>query len=366
MADPASKRAEDAIQRYQKAVDICRDVHSRLLAENGFLSPTVPPSQIHRLQNILRTSANFAHLISDGPSLEGMYDYFCAVELALHAPAAGQVEDERVTFRDLVLAVSVAGLLVSSHDTPLPAQISEALEPKGADSRTARILRLGDRGFDILRAVHASGELLANAVYHEGFGVIPTLMLHPDEALRLPLLIFPGYMGTLPAIYEGAQADSRSNTTRDHTNNMTAMILVSLAKRFQDGVSGVDIPVRGTPLRVSPSLVLLLYYLALALSPSPSLYNNVGVVLSGLSSLTYHDVTGTRQIYHAQDLASAYYEMGLQMDPTHPHLLTNYGSLLKDKGRTDEAIQSVYHDTQSYSHANPDAQYLHSGYSLSA
>lgn len=272
-----------------------------------------------------------------------MHDYFCAVELALHAPASNQVEDERVTFRDLVLAACVAGFLVSSHDTPLPAQISEALEPKDAESSTVRISRLGDRGFDILQAVHASGELLANAVYHEGLGVIPTLMLHPDEALRLPLLIFPGYMGTLPAIYEGVQGKSGSNTTRDQTNHMTAMILVSLAKRFQDGVSGVDIPVRGTPLRVSSSLVLLLYYLALALSPSPSLYNNVGVVLSGLSSQSYRNVTGSRQIYNAQDLASAYYEMGLQMDPSHPHLLTNYGSLLKDKGRTDEAIQSAYH-----------------------
>jgi len=31
--------------------------------------------------------------------------------------------------------------------------------------------------------------------------------------------------------------------------------------------------------------------------------------------------------------------MGLHLDPAHPHLLTNYGTLLKDQGLLTEAIQ---------------------------
>jgi len=77
----------------------------------------------------------------------------------------------------------------------------------------------------------------------------------------------------------------------------------------------------------------------LALSPSPSLYNNIGVALSGLSAVPMDDVHGNHQALTGQALAKTYYEMGLHLDPAHPHLLTNYGTLLKDQGLLTEAIQ---------------------------
>lgn len=329
--------AENTIQCYKKALEICRHIQSRLLTPDGCLSPIVLSSQFHRFQNLFCTSANLACLLNGGPSRDALDDYFCAAELAIRYPFS-QLEAERYTFRDLIFAACVTGFSASSYDSPPPVQILRAL----AGSGSGDIPHFSDPGFDILRAVRNSGNRLADALFYEGFGVLPTLMLRPDEALRLPSLLFPESSGILPVIYDRdkGQSAAPSDNIRQLTHHMTSTILLSLAKRFQDGVFGVDIPVRvGKPLRVSPSLVLLLYYLALALSPSPSLYNNVGVVLSGFSSALRRNVHGNHQALSGQDLAKAYYEMGLHLNPTHPHLLTNYGSLLKDQGRVSEAIQ---------------------------
>lgn len=39
-----------------------------------------------------------------------------------------------------------------------------------------------------------------------------------------------------------------------------------------------------------------------------------------------------------QQLALQYYEAGLKLDPKHPHLYTNLGSLLKDMGQLPQAV----------------------------
>ena len=98
------------------------------------------------------------------------------------------------------------------------------------------------------------------------------------------------------------------------------------------------IPGPGATLPVSTSVVILLYYLALAWTPSPSTYNNLGIVLSGISE-TRRGPDGEQ--LDGTALARLFYTAGLQLDPKHPHLLTNLGSLLKDQGRIDQAIKSV-------------------------
>ncbi|KAJ2974055.1 hypothetical protein NUW54_g11954 [Trametes sanguinea] len=128
-----------------------------------------------------------------------------------------------------------------------------------------------------------------------------------------------------------------AETVRQQTNGMTSTILLTLAKRFQDNVlGGMALPGSGGTLRVSTSVIILLYYLALAWSPAPSTFNNLGIVLSGITD----GRTGADgELLDGMGLARTYYTAGLQLDPKHPHLLTNLGSLLKDQGQTEQAIK---------------------------
>jgi hypothetical protein len=337
--NPARSR-EDTLPFYTKALEICRYIQSRLVDADGRLSSMVSLSHFHRFQNIFCTSANLMHLINGGSPQDVLNDYFGAIELAIRTPSP-YVESERYSIRDVVLAACIAGYSISSFDGSIPDLIHEAL----VNAAGSGVLRgIADPGFSILRAAHSSGDRLAEALFSEGSGVLPTLLLQPDEALRLPMLLFPESLGILPVASSRAASDIHprlpNEDIRRQIHLMTATILLSVAKRIQDGVAGVDIPIRlGGTLRASPSLILMLYYLALALSPSPSLYNNVGVILSGLSAVSMRHVHGRPQALSGPELAKTYYEMGLQLDPAHPHLLTNYGSLLKDRGHVTEAIQ---------------------------
>lgn len=331
---------DDAIPFYTKALEICRYIQSQLMDSDGRLSSVVSLSSFYRFQNIFHTSSNLVQLIGRGSPQDAMNDYFTAIELAIRSPPPC-VDSERYSIRDLVFAACIVGYSVTSVDGSTPAPIFEALVDagwSGIPEGTA------ESGISILQAAHASEDRLAEALFREGWGVLPTLLLRPDEALRLPTLIFPKSSGVLPVVYSPAASDNRAVLTneeiRQQTHHMTSTILQSMAKRMQDGVSGIDISIRaGGSLRVSPSLILLLYYLALALSPSPSLYNNVGVILSGIFAVSTRNVDGNHQVSSGQELAKVYYETGLRLDPAHPHLLTNYGSLLKDQGRIAEAIQ---------------------------
>ena len=122
---------------------------------------------------------------------------------------------------------------------------------------------------------------------------------------------------------------------------MTGTILLALAKRYQDLSSNeVSVPGFSGTLNVNHSLSIMFYYLALSLSPSPSTYNNMGIVLSTVSSgVPRVDAQGETSVLTGTNLARIYYSTGLQMDPNHPHLLTNLGSLFKDQGNLEEAIQ---------------------------
>ncbi|KAH0247989.1 UDP-N-ACETYLGLUCOSAMINE--peptide N-ACETYLGLUCOSAMINYLtransferase, partial [Aureobasidium melanogenum] len=96
--------------------------------------------------------------------------------------------------------------------------------------------------------------------------------------------------------------------------------------------------------------ILALYYLSLSLQPSPSTANNVGILLAGVQqsvqpATTFHsshafkqDIPGV-QPGSGIALALAYYNHGLMLDAGHAHLYTNLGSLLKDIGQLDAAVE---------------------------
>ncbi len=90
----------------------------------------------------------------------------------------------------------------------------------------------------------------------------------------------------------------------------------------------------------STSLLLPLYYLSISLHPSASTCNNLGILLSALPVVTtVINAAGQPQQLNGQALAMQYYTQGLQLDPKHPHIYTNLGSLLKDLGHLNEAIK---------------------------
>ncbi|KAI8884412.1 glycosyltransferase family 41 protein [Backusella circina FSU 941] len=170
---------------------------------------------------------------------------------------------------------------------------------------------------------------------------IPLVLLQPDQAVRIFQIVFSSSAGILPGIVSLAQSPEHASAIQQ-ANQTTSTLLLTLAKLFQDIMNPTSpalVAVAQTGHTPTLSTLLPLYYLSLALHPSPSTANNLGIILSNISGavaasavrMTDNALTGTM-------LAMQYYMYGLQLDPRHPHLFTNLGSLLKDMGHLNEAI----------------------------
>lgn len=170
------------------------------------------------------------------------------------------------------------------------------------------------------------------------------LLLPPDRARQTAQLVFSGG-GELPGLMFVAHGSAKRAATTTTSNS-----LLSLAKIFQDGMST---GVLGTGFLGHPTGVgdiLALYYLSLSLQESPSTANNVGILLAGIQQAAAsrgpnsNGANGSSTLPGVLPgsglaLALAYYQYGLRLDPRHVHLHTNLGSLLKDIGQLDLAIQ---------------------------
>lgn len=170
-------------------------------------------------------------------------------------------------------------------------------------------------------------------------------MLPPEMARRTAQLVFAAD-GDLPGLLL-----VRNGIAKKQAIQTTSNSLLSLAKILQDAVSngnahpGVS---RGSTSSVGD--ILALYYLSLSLQESPSTANNVGILLAGIQQTSSsppqtisRDLSSSslHSVYPGSGmaLAMAYYNYGLRLDPNHVHLHTNLGSLLKDMGQLDRAIQ---------------------------
>ncbi|KAI1497150.1 glycosyl transferase family 41-domain-containing protein [Biscogniauxia marginata] len=170
------------------------------------------------------------------------------------------------------------------------------------------------------------------------------LLLPPERARHTARLVFSGH-GELPGLRfvpDGVPKKTAISTTSNS--------LLSLAKIFQDTMSnGGSYP---RLMRQPPGVddILALYYLSLSLSESPSTANNVGILLASVQQPSstppplMSDHPSAPQIPGITPgsglaLALAYYNYGLNLDSKHVHLHTNLGSLLKDIGQLDLAIQ---------------------------
>ncbi|KAF3915149.1 hypothetical protein ABW20_dc0103388 [Dactylellina cionopaga] len=182
------------------------------------------------------------------------------------------------------------------------------------------------------------------AIGMAGSGVIRNsrdpLLLSPDRALRTARLLFQPH-GDLPGLKHVHVGPARKTAI-----NTTSNSLLSLAKIYQDAISaGKEVGKAASSVRD----ILALYYLSLALHPSPSTANNVGILLASVQqssplSVVYPLNNPLPQVSGLAPgsgvaLALAYYYYGLHLDPRHAHLYTNLGSLLKDMGHLPAAIR---------------------------
>ncbi|PCH33636.1 glycosyltransferase family 41 protein [Wolfiporia cocos MD-104 SS10] len=327
---------------YAQALETCQFVQRKVLSNDGIPLLSINPPDIIRLQRAYLTTAAIHALRGLDGLQDAIRDYCTALEFAVRPPPPIP-QDEHYTTRELILAACVAGyILTASSDGPIPPEVVASLDKPG---ERPFLHRISEPPFDVFRSIRASGDRLLDALLHIGGGVLPTMLLIPEQIMRLPMILFPCSTGILPATCtrdsNTGQLGLPARAARQKNNLMTSTIILSLAKKLQDDSLDHSMPPGfGGALPVSTSLVIFLYYLALALSPSPSTYNNLGILMCTLSSArTIRDSQGQRQILNGMTLARLYYQAGLQMDPNHPHLLTNLGSLLKDQGHINEAIE---------------------------
>ncbi|PVH93792.1 glycosyltransferase family 41 protein [Periconia macrospinosa] len=171
------------------------------------------------------------------------------------------------------------------------------------------------------------------------------VLLHPEPALKTAQLCFPPH-GQLP----GLQYVSSEGMSRKAAISTTSNSLLSLAKIFQDGMATNSPKAAAFQSNYGVREILALYYLSLALQPSPSTANNVGILLASVQqSAPSKHIAVSNPAMKTQipgvvpgtgiALALAYYNYGLLLDNRHAHLYTNLGSLLKDIGQLDGAIQ---------------------------
>lgn len=174
------------------------------------------------------------------------------------------------------------------------------------------------------------------------------VLLYPDQAAQTARLCFPHYGELAGLRYVPCAPQSIAKNAAVAT---TSNSLLSIAKIFQDNMS---MNAQGPDKKMIGGVrdILAIYYLSLSLQPSPSTANNVGILLAGVqqnapvarSMIQHHQRSMKHNIPGVAPgsgiaLALAYYNYGLMLDSRHAHLYTNLGSLLKDIGQLDAAIE---------------------------
>lgn len=323
----------------------------------------LPVSQAWRLQNLFYAKGNLKYVLTNNGSVPAAREYQKAIEISLSSS-----EQSAYSLKDLVVATYVAAILTmkttlpGTDPTTLVAEVARAI---GLDVRDPTHLQAMASGKyatlssgGILRLVRDSGDIIVKLLLRIGKGQLPTLMLLPELAIRLREVLFAETEGQLPALALNAHLQgAKSPVGFQQASQTTSTILLTLAKLYQDATAVAPEAASGTqggPLTlggIPPSLSLMfpLYYLSISLNPSASTANNVGILLSSLPLISQVAApNGQRQTVNGQALAMQYYTHGLNLDRKHPHLYTNLGSLFKDLGKLNEAIQ-MYEKAVEYS-----------------
>ncbi|KAF9917473.1 hypothetical protein FBU30_000740 [Linnemannia zychae] len=304
--------------RYREALKICEFVEANVLPDptdpTGEQPPPLPIQHTPRLQNLLYAKGNLKYALGDIAGARREYER--SLEIVFGAGiGAMQVVNE----------IMCLTRMAAGYNRPTAAELEGAM-----------------------------------------------LLLRPEEALQVTQVIFRENGGVLPGLAAlaasctdaaGHTVGGVSSTLWQQANQTTSTILLTLAKLYQDVM---DQPAKAKELAGTDnyvptmSMLLPLYYLSLALNPSPSTCNNLGILLSSIPPtakiFSYPPVVQPMQLeiqsnglvvptpvtpaypITGQALALQFYNYGLQLDPRHPHLYTNLGSLLKDMGQLNEAV----------------------------
>ncbi|GAA96750.1 glycosyltransferase family 41 protein [Mixia osmundae IAM 14324] len=321
--------------RHEEAIQLCDFVEQRIFyADDAKVKPKrplitpayIPASNVHRFQTLFNAKANlWANL---GRADKARCNYEKGIEIALARGPSILGFD----VRDFMLASCLASLCLMRE-----ALGEDALMCMNTIDQELGLSHHGKFYWqDLLTSVSRQSDNVAAALLRQGGGFLPMTLLTPELIARLPSHLFASTGGILPSLY------SQNGTTSSlaQTNQTTSTLLLTLAKIFQDGIGSPNVTVaavEGIPL--SPSMLLPLYYSALALHPTPSTYNNLGILLASLTASTTVLTPDGAKSMSGQDFALLFYETGLKLDPSHPHLYTNLGSLLKDMGSLQEAVQ---------------------------
>lgn len=324
-----------------------RSPNSDSVARPRILPPSIPSSQVHRLQNLFYAKGNLSlNLI--GPAV-AKDEYEKAVEVAISSPFWAKTQESSLTYpiegcstRDLIIALTVVGMSIAAsvaNGGPTHPLTLKVFAQLGLNEDCKRGHFAG-----IFSMIKKGGDSYAAKIIALGGGTLPTVLLLPHIVPKLMGMLFPEFGGTLPSLLDNQPQVQGSSDMRTRilqsTNQTTSTMLLTIAKTIQDSLALPEAALSFDGIPPSPALLLPLYYLALSLHPSPSTYNNLGILLSTLNSSTLISTSTTTppEIKTAQQLALEYYQVGLNLDPTHSHLYTNLGSLLKDMGQLPQAV----------------------------
>jgi len=310
----------------EQALLFCHDLCTHLKVANDRLLASVTPQHAHRLLNVFTSVANIQQKV-EGNTSSTLRHYVDAIEtgIRLSPPLYSR---NSLTFRDIVLASWFASFTFST--LPPSAEPSNILHAIQSHAGANHLPRFEDTSLALVHAVHDASDDFIGAMLDPTTGTLPNVVLFPDQAQMLSTLIF-----TSPHTTSDMCAPVLHSSQSTHEiKTVTSSALLTLARRIQEGASIADLGL-DIPHCSNKALALLLHYLALSLFPSASAFNDTGVILCSLSG---HAATNFPRVASGRDVARLYYEKGLQIDPTHPHLLSNFGSLLKDEGHINYAI----------------------------
>lgn len=316
-------RVADVTKRvYAEVLKLCDTVQTNLLDSSGSPSQVILPKDIHHFQNLLYVSGSIRCLPTQTRSIDGVRDFLTSLETLLHL--AGEASSSKnFTFRSFFLAEYVYALLSTEA---VPDAISGMASGLGYPSMDIDSYSKGQ----LLEFVDAAGDNLWDAIMEEGFGIIPAVFISPIQAKDTLSVIFQKSFGVFPSLCAWSKG---SNGLEKPTEKLVATscemasnTLMSTAKVLQESTDGtIVLPNFRDPVRLGPAFTLRLYYLAYAMHPTPSACNNLGIILS---TTPWSEGGGM----NANPLARQFYEKGLEMDPKHAHLLTNFGSLMVRSG----------------------------------
>jgi len=332
------------LQTRRQALQMCNFVIGHL-PENP-----VRMEEVHRAQNVFCLRAQLLRSLQEVGEWEDLVDGIeigISTPLALPRPSspAGSVRSNKATLDDLLLQVHFVGTTICDQTNPDTSSRDDFPRPRDDASPVASVEH---EGFDPVRSPETPGWRILK----------PTLLLFPEEALRLPLMLWPSTQGSLPSIAVSttpgnSQDDARMEWLKALTNTATSRLLRTWATRVRDLLGAqpsatrdhiLSTTVPGSTFHATRSLTLLADYLALSLSPTTTSYNDLGVLLSSLDSqprISRSSRSTSPVRTTGGNLSRVYFEAGLEVDPHNALLLTNLGSYWKKERNYEEAIRSV-------------------------